>query len=382
MSELDRLYAIPDINFVEKDIETILGEMLIEYQQAYLAATGESKTLAPGDPVRIWIYSQALKLYTAYQVIDWSAKQNLLKYASGDYLENLGARIGVTRRPAQKAVSTVTFTLSAPQGAVIGIPAGTRVTPGNNIFFETQEYAEVPIGQTAVDVDVQCADVGVIGNNFTPGQINVLVDPIPYIKSVTNTVTSQGGADIESDESLRERIFLRPDAFSVAGPSGSYIYFAKAYNQSIIDVSVTTPSPGDVDVRFITTGGELPDEALCGEVLEYLSATDRRPLTDHVTVQAPDVVNYNLDLAYYIRTADKLAATSIQAAVESSVEDYILWQKSKIGRDINPDELITRMKAAGAKRVSITAPTFTALTSTQLAILGTKTVIYGGLEDE
>jgi phage-related baseplate assembly protein len=142
------------------------------------------------------------------------------------------------------------------------------------------------------------------------------------------------------------------------------------------------PSAGNVDVRFITTGGERPDEALAGEVLEYLSAADRRPLTDHVTVQAPEVVNYNINLTYYIRTVDKLAATSIQAAVELAIEEYILWQKSKIGRDINPDELVARIKAAGAKRVAITAPTFTTLTPIQLAVLGTKTVTYGGLEDE
>jgi phage-related baseplate assembly protein len=382
LSTIDQLYAIPNIDFVEKDIETLLAEMLADYQNAYMEATGESKMLAPGDPIRIWIYSQALKLYTAYQVIDYSAKQNLLKYATGDYLENLGARIGVTRLPAQKAVSTVTFTLSAPQGAAIPIPVGTRVSPGNNVFFETQEYAEVPIGQTTVDVDIECTEPGVTGNDFTAGQINTLVDPIPYVESVSNKTFSEGGTDIESDDSLRERIFLRPDAFSVAGPSGAYKYFAKAKNQSIIDVAVVMPTPGTVDIRLLKTGGEPADAALCEEIDEYLSASDRRPLTDNVTVQAPDVVNYNITMDYYISTADKLAAVSIQAAVEKAIDDYILWQKSKIGRDINPDELITRVKAAGAKRAVLTAPSFTSLTAVQLAVCDVKAVTYKGLEDE
>jgi phage-related baseplate assembly protein len=389
LSTIDQLYAIPNIDFVEKDIETLLAEMLADYQSAYLEATGENKTLAPGDPIRIWIYSQALKLYTAYQVIDYSAKQNLLKYATGDYLENLGARIGVTRLPASAAVSTVAFVLSAPQLAVISIPVGTRVSPGNNIFFETTEYAEVPIGQTSVYVTVKCTEAGTIGNDFTPGQINTLVDPIAYVASVVNTEAAQGGADVESDESLRERIFLRPDAFSVAGPIGAYQYFVKEYNQSILDVSVTSPLPGEVDVRFILTGGELPSDVnedgsdgLIRQVANHLSAADRRPLTDHVTVGAPDVVNYNIVLDYYIRTADKLAAVSIQSAVNKAIDDYILWQRSKIGRDINPDELVTRIKAAGAKRVVIMDPAFTSLAPTQLAVLGTKTITYKGLEDE
>jgi phage-related baseplate assembly protein len=382
LSELDRLYAIPEIDFVQKDIETILAEMLKEYQDVYFAANGKTKTLAPGDPVRIWIQAQALKQYTAYQLIDWSAKQNLLKYSSGDILENIGARIGVTRNPAQSALSTVRFVLSAVQISVIGIPKGTRVSPGNDVFFETQEYAEISIGQTSVDVNVSCAQAGVIGNGFTSGQINTLVDPIAYIELVSNTETSQGGTDIESDDSLRERIFLRPDAFSVAGPEGAYVYFVKAYNQSIIDVSVTSPTPGEVDIRFILTGGALPDTTLAEEVLNYISDSTRRPLTDHVSAAAPEVVNYNVTVSYYIKKSDTLAAESIQAAVNKAIDDYIIWQKSKIGRDINPDELISRIKSAGAKRVELTAPTYTALTNIQIGISGTKAVTYGGLEDE
>jgi phage-related baseplate assembly protein len=127
---------------------------------------------------------------------------------------------------------------------------------------------------------------------------------------------------------------------------------------------------------------ETNEDGIIKQVYNYLSAVERRPLTDHVTVAPPDVVNYDITMDYYIDTADKLAAVSIQSKVEAAVDDYILWQKSKIGRDINPDELITRVKAAGAKRVVLTAPTYSALTATQLAVSRTRSVTYKGLEDE
>ncbi|MNP79071.1 hypothetical protein D3C76_1768200 [compost metagenome] len=61
---------------------------------------------------------------------------------------------------------------------------------------------------------------------------------------------------------------------------------------------------------------------------------------------------------------------------------YQLWQRSKLGRDINPSELIARVMAAGALRVNVTAPVYTALTATQVAQQGATTLTYGGLVDD
>ena len=68
-----------------------------------------------------------------------------------------------------------------------------------------------------------CTENGVGGNELLPGQVNVLVDLIPYVESVSNTTKTSGGADLESDESLAERIFLAPSGYSVAGPDDAYI---------------------------------------------------------------------------------------------------------------------------------------------------------------
>jgi uncharacterized phage protein gp47/JayE len=52
-----------------------------------------------------WSRAQALRIHQILQYIDFSAKQNLLKYSSGAYLDNLAAMLGLERLPAQKAVS-------------------------------------------------------------------------------------------------------------------------------------------------------------------------------------------------------------------------------------------------------------------------------------
>jgi len=380
---LSNLFSnLQDINFVNKDVDTLLRDMISEYENAYFESTGEKKTLAPGDPIRIWIYSQALRIYTAYQLIDFSAKQNLLKYSEGGYLDNIAARIGITRQDATKAITTIRFTLSAIQSSAVSIPEGTRVSPGNNVFFESTEYAEIIAEQTFVDITMQCTDVGIGGNGYTVGQINILVDPINYIQSISNLDIPQGGTDIESDDSLRERIFLKPESFSVAGPSGAYEFFTKQYNSSILDVKVSSPDPGEVDIRFILTDGEIPEESLILGLQNYLSDSTRRPLTDSVTVQAPTQIPYDVDITYYIKTSDSDYALSIQTAVNSAINEYKIWQKSKIGRDINPSELISKVILAGAKRVVINSPSYTPINNTEVAADDTTTITYGGLEDE
>ena len=81
--------------------------------------------------------------------------------------------------------------------------------------------------------------------------------------------------------------------------------------------------------------------------------------------------------------------TDIAEAIEEAVREYIEWQSSKLGRDINPDYLKGLLMQTGIKRVDITSPTFTHLsdgsdgTAPQLAVLsGDPNVQNGGYEDE
>lgn len=381
---LEALNNLPEVNFVPTDVESMLSEAIAGYEKAYYEATGESITLAKADPRRIFIYSQVLREYQLYQLIDFAAKQNLLKYAADGYLDNFGARYGEKgkRQGAKAALTTVRYTLSAPQLSIVPIPKGNRTSPGNDIFFETIDYAEIPVGQLSIDIPVQCTVAGEMGNGFVVGQINTLVDPIPFIKTVSNIDTSQGGTDIQNDDSLKEKIFLAPESFSVAGPEGAYEFFAKEYLSTILDVKITSPSPGVVDLRLILKDGEIPTETTIQGLQDYLSDKKRRPLTDKVQVGAPTQVPYNIDLIYYIKKSDESIATTIQIKVNQAIQEYMLWQKTKIGRDIDPDELNARIRAAGAKRAVIIAPIFTNLEETEQAIEGAINIVYGGVEND
>ena len=51
------------------------------------------------------------------------------------------------------------------------------------------------------------------------------------------------------------------------------------------------------------------------------------------------MVNYNLKAVYYIARSDLNNIKVIQESIEAAKETYLNWQRTKIGRDINPDAL-------------------------------------------
>lgn len=116
------------------------------------------------------------------------------------------------------------------------------------------------------------------------------------------------------------------------------------------------------------------------EVEKYLMEGERRPLTDRVTVGIPEVFHYNIDIQYWINESDKTKAAAIQRSVEEAVDGFVYWQKSKIGRDINPSMLNHMVIRAGAKRAEVKEPAFAVVGDTGLAVMENRRVEYGGIE--
>lgn len=382
-STINSVFNLPDISFTDNDtLDAMMNRMIANYESRYKEVTGKSISLSAADPMRIALYAAALELFQTEQYVDRAGKQDLLKYSYGDFLDNLAGNRSVIRQQASAARTTLRFTISETKDYAIGIPAGTRATNGDGVYFETVEYGEIGAGSLYVDIDAVCTADGIEGNDFVPGQINILVDTVAYVQSVSNVTTTSGGTDLEDDDSLAERVFLAPSSYS-AGTYDSYVYRAKTFNTGIGSVRPTSPNPCEVVIYILMTDGRLPEEEVVQGLQEYLMETqDQRAMTDYITVKAPDSKPFSIDLTYYINKSDSASALTIQTEVEAAVNDYVKWQTTEIGKDINPSELIMRVKAAGAKRVEVTSPVFEKVTDTEVAQITDFTVNYGGLEDD
>ncbi len=210
--------------------------------------------------------------------------------------------------------------------------------------------ALITAGDSSVIVKVVAHEPGAAANGLVPGQINQLIDPVAYIASTANVTASLLGSDVEGDERYRARIRQAPEAFSCAGPKGAYEYYALAAHPDISAVAIWTPVPGTVDVRPVMAGGELPPPDVLETVCKFLNADDVRPLTDTVTVQAPELVYFDISLTWYL-SRDKQSL------------------------------LASLLERAGVKRIELAAPAYRKLEGWQLAREASIAVTYGGLED-
>lgn len=371
----NNLRQYPEISFVDTDTERLVNSLILSYE----IITG--RKLYPADPARLFILWIADIITQERVIIDESAKQNVPRYAEGDYLDSLAEIFKDTERlPPRAATTTLRFYLSEPQESAQTVRKGTRATVDGEITFATSETLTIPPRAGYGDVQAVCQTVGEIGNGFAPGQITECQDPFQYYERMENLTTSEGGADTETDAAFYERLRDSMEAFSSAGSVGAYVYWVKTASQKIADVKPTSPAPGVVDIRVLLTGGEFPDAEMIQKIRDTLKG--KIPLTDTVTVSEPNTRPFEIDITYFVSAERADSTAAITASAEKAVETYVQWQTEKMGRDVNPDELRYLLKAAGVKRILLTKPEFAEIGENEVAALANSHVVYGGVEDE
>lgn len=370
------LADLPELTFATADPEEMALEIVGTVEELL------QRKLERADPLRLFLRGVEAIIIQQRLLINELAKQNLLAYATGINLEHLGVLVGVERLPAAAATCTVEITLSAAREKSTVIQQGTRINAGDNVNFALDDAVIFLAGETVKIAKATCLETGETGNGYAIGELNKIVDPQPFLLSIKNITATEGGADIEDDDNYRVRIQQAPESFSVAGSAGAYEFHTKEVSTLISDVKVVSENPGEVTVWALLEGGVIPQDEILNAIREHLSADYIRPLTDTVIVKPPTEIKYNIELRYWIARSNQTQAVAIQAAAEKAVEDFVAWQRAKLGRDINPTELYFRLRSAGVKRAEILEPLFLATPDNAVAIPNNITCIFAGLEDD
>ncbi|MFT3967913.1 MAG: baseplate J/gp47 family protein [Sphingobium sp.] len=162
-------------------------------------------------------------------------------------------------------------------------------------------------------------------------------------------------AVMEDDTDLRRRVLLAPEGYSVAGPEGAYIFHALSASSDVLDASaVETEQPGEVLVTVLSrngAGAAAPE--LVATVAAYLSDETRRPLTDMVTVQSAQIVDYAV-----IATLTTFAGpdSAIVLAESRARLDAYIAETHRLGRDITRAGIIAALYCPGVQNVDLASP--------------------------
>lgn len=369
----------PEVEFCHKTADEILGELVESWE------TAMGRKLSAADPIRVMLAWEASIDAQIYAAINESARLNLPRYAFGDYLDSMAEVFywGLKRIPATAATTTMRFTLSKAADFDTIIPSGTQCSRDGELIFRTDETVYIAKGETYGDVSATCTTLGTIGNGIPAGESWMCMEPdaVKNLSTVENRTESSGGAAKESDSAFYQRMRESMSAYSTAGSVQGYIYHTKSANANVGSVRVDSPEAGKVDVYILRTDGKLPDEELIQTVQESLNDDTVRPLTDQVTVKAPETVPFNIRVTWYRNREDDQSRAQMEAKLEQAATEFVQWQTTEIGRDINPDVLAAKLMGCGIKRLVIQEPNYKEVSIYQAAQVGEIQFTFGGDED-
>jgi uncharacterized phage protein gp47/JayE len=335
-----------------KFFDTTAETLYKQYCEKLQTLTGEK--MYEGDERLVFAQCMFTVIVALFNTFNEKSKSRMLRYAYGEILDAIGEFKDCYRLEPSKAVCTVRFNTSTARNNSITIPKGTRVSDGN-YTFKTLEKCVLEVGKLSVSVEAESEVGGTKCNGIPVGSLSTMVDNIVGITGCTNTTVSSGGDngepypydvdnhpdgdDGEGDERYRERIRLANSAYSCAGSENAYIYWAKSASSDIVDVRVISEQQaGTIELVIMTKDG-TPSDDLIEKVLSICSADDIRPMNDIVTVVAPEIITYDIEIEYTVMDGNQAQAIADLTGENGACNRFAEYTGGKLGRDINPDLL-------------------------------------------
>lgn len=243
-----------------------------------------------------------------YGYTEYLAKQLFVDTAESEFLDRFASIYGVSRKRANKASGSVTFSFS--DGAV-EIPAGTVLQGDNNVQYQT-------ISAVTADgvASVEALNAGADGN-LDSGEVMTVVSAMAGVMSEVVCGGIVGGSDAESDESLRSRILSFIQNRPQGGSAADYVQWA-------LEVDGVTRAwcyplengIGTVAVRFVCDGLDdiIPTAEMVRKVQDYIDKV--RPVTADLTVSAPLTMPVNITISGLYPDDE-----TVRASIESELKD-------------------------------------------------------------
>lgn len=150
------------------------------------------------------------------------------EWSYSGWLDKHAARVGLSRKAAQAAETTLEITgvpgTILPAGFLFATP---KTAISENIEFAVVESVTISAEGTATPL-VRCTETGTIGN-VPANSITLMSSPIGGVALISNPKAATGGIETESDDALRERIMERErsNESSYVGNDNDYKRWAK-----------------------------------------------------------------------------------------------------------------------------------------------------------
>lgn len=204
-----------------------LTELRTQVAEDIAAALPGSNPLLRFSNLNILGVVQASMTYLMYGYLDYIAQQAVPFTATDEYLEGWAALKNVYRVTAAAAHGTATFT--GTNGTTI--PSGTPLVRADGEQYTTTASGTIASGTVTVPASAVPDPAGAIGaiGNCDAGTPLTLGTAIAGVTSTGAAATDfTGGADLETDDSLRARMLLAYQNPPHGGDQADYVEWALA----------------------------------------------------------------------------------------------------------------------------------------------------------
>ncbi len=189
------------------------------------------------------------------------------------------------------------------------------------------------------DLDQLGANVNVARLVITPANPNAM----PPVAAV-----------MEDNDAYRLRIQEAPDGLSVAGPKASYEFHARSSDGRVKDASATSPAPASVTVTVLANNDAgIASADLLATVARALNAEEVRPLGDRLTVQAAQVIDYQIEATLFIGVGPEVPIL-LDAARANALR--VSQPRRPLGHSIYRSACSAAVHVEGVRKVFLTSP--------------------------
>ena len=279
------------------------------------------------------IQAVAKEIAKYYDYVDWLVDMHFAETATGEFLDAKAKEVGVFRRTKTKATGIVTFK-GEPNAF---IPAGFRVYAGEKAFYTTRPAY---IGQNGkVDVEVASDGEG-LGTNAGAYEVNAFTH-LAGLESVENTEPITGGADIEDDESLRERTLLKMRYPGTSGNKYHYMHWAMEVDGvGRVKVFPLWKGAGTVKVSILDSNQKPAKEDLIKKVAYHIDHGGERdgealaPIGAYLTVDTAKLkkisISGRIDLAMGSAKTKSIVAEELKKDLQAYIDSEISYKKNRL----------------------------------------------------
>lgn len=343
-----------------------------------------------GSVIRSMLETLALELEQAYLLARVGFNKELINVPQYAF--------DFQRQAGNYAAGNVVFSRTGTTGTV-DIPAGTIVSTTSGAKFTTTAAGQITNGNTqSGSISVLANEVGT-SYNVPAAAISIIVTPVTGVETVTNSTSTTGGLNAETDDEYRIRFQQFIEGLGQSNVSGlvaaaksvTVVGVGSVRSASVVEYFPPTgPNYYNLSVYVDDGAGNAP-AGLLTEVAKVLNG-DPNDIVNYPGVKAAGVKlevlapsKVSIDIVVQITDDDTASQDSITANLTTALTDYV--NNLLLGEDVIYQKIVEKiMLTAGVMDIYYTGGQYSLTVNTtrtnvtiggaQIARIGTITITY------